>query len=312
MSYPYEDLDDAQFERLVVQCGRKLFGIGVQSFATGADGGRDARFDGVAERYPSTASPWSGITVIQAKHTNALNAHFSDPKFGSEAATSVVSQELDRVRRLATSNELDNYLLVANRRLGANTSSSIVNRIADQANVSRSRVKLIGVEFLDDLLHMYPDMLRLAQIDPIEGPLLASSYDLAEVILAISVELDTLPAANDSPVADRTSFDKKNKLNNMSAEFWDELSLKYMVYSEPIQRFLANPANVESLARYEGAVDEFQLKIIAKYAGFKSFDEVFNHLVDTLRVRDGIIASRVRLTRAVLFYMYFHCDIGKV
>jgi hypothetical protein len=312
VSYPYEDLDDAQFERLVVQCSRKLFGIGVQSFATGIDGGRDARFDGVAERYPSTASPWSGITVIQAKHTNALNAHFSDSSFGSEAATSVISKELDRVRSLAASEELDNYLLVANRRLGANTSSDIANRIADHAEVSRSSVKLVGVEFLNDLLHVHQDLLGLARIDPIDGPLLASSYDLAEVILAISVELDVPPAANDSPVVDRTSVDKKNALNSMSAEFWDELARKYMVYSEPIQRFLANPANRESLARYEGAVDEFQLKIIAKYAGFKSFDDVFNHLVDTLRARDGILASKIRLTRAVLFYMYFHCDIGKV
>lgn len=39
MGYPWEDLDDAQFERVVVEIARELFGIGVQSFAAGRDGG---------------------------------------------------------------------------------------------------------------------------------------------------------------------------------------------------------------------------------------------------------------------------------
>ena len=49
MAYAYEDLDNIQFERLVVQCAYKLFGSGVQGFAAGPDGGRDARFHGTAE-----------------------------------------------------------------------------------------------------------------------------------------------------------------------------------------------------------------------------------------------------------------------
>jgi hypothetical protein len=58
MAYPFEDLDDSDFERLVVQCMRKLFVAGVQGFALGRDGGRDARLQGTAERFPSEASPW--------------------------------------------------------------------------------------------------------------------------------------------------------------------------------------------------------------------------------------------------------------
>ena len=85
MGYSFEDLDDSQFERLVVQCARKLFGAGVVSFCAGVDGGRDARFTGTADRYPSAAGPWTGKTIIQAKHTNATNVHFGDPGFSGSS-----------------------------------------------------------------------------------------------------------------------------------------------------------------------------------------------------------------------------------
>ena len=120
MGYPFEDLDDSQFERLVVQCARKLFGMGVISFAAGVDGGRDARFTGIAERYPSSTGPWSGKTIIQAKHTNYTNAHVSDANFSGDSDSSVLSIEVLRIKKLAESGDLDNYILFTNRRLGAN------------------------------------------------------------------------------------------------------------------------------------------------------------------------------------------------
>ena len=98
MGYPFEDLDDSAFERVVVQCMRKLFGPGVQGFAAGPDGGRDARFQGKADRFPSAASPWTGLTVGQAKHTAAVNAHFGEPGFSSAAKTSILSEEIGRLK----------------------------------------------------------------------------------------------------------------------------------------------------------------------------------------------------------------------
>ena len=65
---------------------------------------------------------------------------------------------------------------------------------------------------------------------------------------------------------------------------------------------------------YESVVDEFQLKITAKRKDYQSFDEVMEYLADLLFNRDPIlrqIAHR-RLTRAMLFYMYWNCDIGEV
>ena len=57
MKFAYEDLSDGQFEKLVVLLCLRLFGISVQGFAKGPDGGRDAKFSGTAELYPRTAEP---------------------------------------------------------------------------------------------------------------------------------------------------------------------------------------------------------------------------------------------------------------
>ncbi|WP_448610906.1 ABC-three component system protein [Geodermatophilus sp. URMC 60] len=311
MGYPFEDLDDSQFERLVVQCSRKLFGVGVQSFSTGPDGGRDARFHGVAERFPSSQSPWRGITVIQAKHTIATNAHFSDADFSSDAETSTLTKEILRIKKLAEADEVENYMLFSNRRLGGVVGPEITNRIADEVGLPRARVWLAGTEYLDDMLHQYRDLPILARLDPVDAPLNVSSYELAEVILAIARGLDVDLPSSDAPVVDRVSYNEKNSLNNMSNEFALTLSKRYLAETRRIGRFLADPANTGALRMYEGAVDEFQIKIIAKRRDYQSFDDVFNYLVDFLAKRDAVLARNRRLLRAMVFYMYWHCDIGE-
>jgi hypothetical protein len=312
VSYAYEDLDDAQFERLVVECARKLFGLAVQSFATGVDGGRDARFEGTAERFPSTAEPWTGLTIVQAKHTNATNVHYSDAGFSSDADSSTLSEEIVRIKRLVAAGELDNYILFANRRLGANTHEEIKKRITADTGLSSKNIFLASTEYLNELLRIYPDVINLARIDPVDGPLLVSSADLAEVILSIARGLDLLLPDAESPVVDRVSYEEKNKLNNMSPDFAKTLSDRYLRYSARIDRFLANPANATVRELYESAVEDFQLKIVAHRKEFQSFDKVFNYLVDLLVNRDVVLSRNRKLLRAMLFYMYWHCDIGEI
>ena len=311
MGYPYEDLHDTQFERLVVQCMKVLFGEGVQSFAAGPDGGRDARFDGTAVNFPSPAQPWTNITIGQAKHTNATNVHYSDSDFSGPGETSVLSEEILRIKRLVAAQELDNYILFSNRRLGGVKGPEIQKRIAEEAGIPRDRVFLAGVEYLDDLLAGYPAIERRAKIDPIDSPLLVSSYELAEVILAIAEELRAPVPRFDVPPAARISYSEKNRVNRMSDSFAKTLSVRYLNETQQIQRFLADPGNSDALRAYEGAVDEFQLKIIARRNDYQSFDSVFNYLVDLLLKRDTVLSRNKRLTRVMLFYMYWHCDIGE-
>lgn len=311
MGYAFEDLDDAQFERIVVQLARKQFGLAAQGFATGPDGGRDARFIGVAAQFPSSNSPWDGTTVFQAKHTNATNVHFSDAAFSGDNDSSVLSEEILRIAKLVEAGELDNYYLVANRRLGAIAHSAIVARISAECGIPIARIFLAGQEYLDEMLHQFPDLLSLARVDPIDGPLLVSSYDLAEVILALSTGLDAKASTPAITPIERTSYEDKNHLNGMTETFAKELQRRYLPLTRQVDEFLADPANGLVTDLYDGAVEELQLKIIAKRDEFPDFDNLFNHLFDTLVDRDGVLSKSRRLTRAMLFYMYWHCDIGK-
>lgn len=61
-------------------------------------------------------------------------------------------------------------------------------------------------------------------------------------------------------------------------------------------------------------MDEFQLKIIAKRKDYQTFDAVMEYLLDLLFARDAVLRQtrHKRLTRAILFYMYWNCDIGEV
>lgn len=312
MRYPYEDLDDSRFEDLVVEVMRKLFGEGVESFAPGKDGGRDARFSGTAEKFPSTSDPWRGVTIGQAKHTSGINLHFSDRSFsGEDNASSVISKEVPRIKKLVEAGEIDNYILFSNRRLGGTTAPGIEARLAAATGLARENIRLAGVEFLDRALRRYPELIRLAEIDPIDGPLLVSSYEIAEVILAISTELSAPIPVDDAPVVDRVSFDRKNETNAMSAEFAALLEDKYLSYTAKIEKFLADPANHEALRLYQSAVDDFQRKIVAKKRDYQSFDDVFNYLIDFLVKRDGVLSRNRPLLGAMIFYMYWHCDIGE-
>jgi hypothetical protein len=176
MRYAYENLGDEQFETLIVFLCQKLLGIGVQGFSKGVDGGRDAKFAGTAELHPSKAAPWTGTTIIQAKHTNGYNKHFSETDFYNPkpATESVLSKEIPRIKKLRAAEELDHYMLFANRRLAANAESAINLYISKQTDVPKPSIYLCGVEQLELWLKQFPEVATLANLELVDSPLIVS------------------------------------------------------------------------------------------------------------------------------------------
>jgi hypothetical protein len=315
MKYAYEDLSDGQFESLIIFLCQRLLGISVQGFAAGTDGGRDAKFIGTAELHPSKAAPWVGITIIQAKHTNGYNRHFSESDFYStNSQNTVLGKEIPRIKKLRASEQLDHYMLFANRRLAGNAETGIRAYIARESGIPIESVYLCGLEQLETWLRTFPDVPKLANLDPLDSPLIVSPDDLAEIVQALARQRDAVSALLDDPPTPRVSYEQKNVLNNMSIDYAKEQRRKYLKETAQIRAFLAAPENLELQRMYESVVDEFQLKIIAKRGDYQTFDEVMEYLVDLLFGRDPILRQHAhkRLTRAVLFYMYWNCDIGKV
>lgn len=315
LKYSYEDLSDTQFENLIVILCQRLLGISVQGFAKGPDGGRDAKFVGTAEIHPSKAAPWRGTTIIQAKHTNGHNRNFSESDFFSTStANTVLGKEIPRIKNLRVNKQLDNYMLFANRRLAGNAESEIRAYVAKKCGIPEASIYLCGLEQLETWLKTFPEVPKLANLDPVDSPLSVSPDDLAEVVQALARQKDGVSAVLDDPPTPRVTYDKKNALNKMSDEYAKAQRKKYLKETAQIHAFLAAPENLELLRMYESVVDEFQLKIIAKRKDYQTFDEVLEYLVDLLFSRDPVLRQHAhkRLTRAVLFYMYWNCDIGEV
>lgn len=312
MKYAYENLGDDQFEELVVLLCRRLLGMGAQGFATGPDGGRDAKFVGTAQLIPSTTAPWKGTVIVQAKHTNGHNRSFSEGDFFSaKSENTVVGKEVPRIKKLRQARQLDHYMIFANRRLTGGAESVIRTHIAKACGLSEESIMLCGLEQIEGWLKDFADIPDKAKLDPLDSPLVVSPDELSEIVEALAREIDSAAKALDTPPTPRTPYEKKNEINNMSAEYATAQRRLYLKDTAQIKTFLAAPENDELLRKYESAIEEFQLKIIAKREDYQSFDDVMNYLIDLLLARDPLLRANKRLTRVMLFYMYWNCDIGK-
>ena len=102
-----------------------VLGMGTIAFSTGKDQGKDARFNGTAQRFPSDTKPAKGKFVIQAKHTTQPGASCSDGPFKR-----IFKDELPKIKGLAKTGDLELYLLFTNRDLTAGTERSLVDQLA--------------------------------------------------------------------------------------------------------------------------------------------------------------------------------------
>ena len=313
MKYAYEDLGPDQFERLVVFLGQKLLGMGVQGFAKGRDGGRDAKFVGTAQLHPSTTAPWSGIVVIQAKHTNGYNKHFSETDFfNAKSDNTVIGEETPRIKALRDAKQLDHYMLFSNRRLSAGAETAIRAHISSTCGLPEASIALFGLDDLERLLRSFPEVADQLDMDPVDSPLIVSPQDLAEVVEALARQKDVFSEVADTPPTSRTPYEAKNAANNMTPAYAKAQRRRYLKETAQIRAFLAAPENEGILRAYEAVVEEFELKILAKRKDHQTFDEVLEYLLDLLFARDVLLRQRPHkpLTRALVFYMYWNCDIG--
>ena len=216
MLIDYHDLSEKDFERLTVCICSEILGAGVAPYCTGKDGSRDARFEGTAMHLPSPADPYKGKFVAQAKHTEDPVAKYSDTDFSGNSDSSVLSKEIPGIKRLVDGGHLENYLLFANRKMSGVAEEPIRRRIADQSGAKV--VELFGVERIDLLLRKFPNALRTFGMEPQTLPLLVTCEDLAEVILAISANLDTFEKAFRLDDLQRVSFRAKNETNGLSID----------------------------------------------------------------------------------------------
>ena len=304
--YALHTLGDEEFEDLTTKLCIHWLGEGVIPFATGKDGGRDARFSGTANCFPSEAAPSTGRFVIQAKHTGAADASCSDPGF-----LTLVKHELPKITRLKTEKLLDHYLLFTNRKLTGKADKTL-EKMMTAAGAMTAHV--IARERIHAQLDLRQDIVRaIHALKLLQEPLLLEPSDLADVIhnfhAALTADSTPYDSAHNFTYLKKDSA--KNKINGLSAAYYDYIEQKSMPYFPDIKKFLENTRNRALVDLYHDAADELKQQIIARRDEFDSFDEVFLRVYQFIVAANPSLKTKRRYVNTLLHYMYFDCDIGQ-
>ena len=311
----FERMGDDQFERLISQLCTVIFGNAAEPFTKGRDKGIDTRFEGTANSFPSEMEPWKGKVIIQAKHTSRCNAAFADKNFFSpNSTTATLSEVVSDVKELRKEGNLDYYVLVSNRTLTPSYREKIVAYISEQGNLPEENIRIICINGLRQLLAKYPEVVEQADIDPISFPFWSvEPHEFSIVIEEIAKYTTSINQAielAEEVTIKRVKLEEKNEINNMTHEFSQELCRKYIKKTQNIKNILADPINEEIEKKYSEIAFDLNLKILSQRKDFQTFDKVMMYVLDTL-MQNVVLKEHKDLTRLILFYMYWNCDLGK-
>jgi hypothetical protein len=303
-SYPLHDLDSTEFEDLTCRICHHTLGTGTISFTAGKDGGRDARFNGTAQAFPSTASPAAGKFIIQAKHTSNPSASCSAAEF-----TKLLKLEVPKITTLATDGELEYYLLFTNRRLTPNAENGFkatvlaIKGVKDTWIIANDNIR----QYLDEAPHIWKSM-GFARNEP---PFRFQPGDLNNVITAFHAAVQNGPSPFHS-AGNFTFVDKKTKntINKLTDEYYEYMKRESLPHFSRIKTFLEDPRNTDIKNLYHDAADELKQKIITYRKEFTTFDEVLTYVYDLIINNNPPLKGKKQLVRLFLHYMYFDCDIG--
>src|SRR5688572_11475983 len=93
--YQLERLNTRSFEQLIQALGTEIIGPQLMIFGDGADGGREATFEG-AVKYPPGGKAWSGYGIVQAKFRQKPD---SEPKKNADWAIAQIKSEFQNFKR---------------------------------------------------------------------------------------------------------------------------------------------------------------------------------------------------------------------
>lgn len=305
ISYPLHELSEKEFESLVALICHKILGTGTIIFSTGKDGGRDAKFTGTAQHFPSNNEPWKGKFIIQAKHTENPIAKCSDSDFKQ-----ILNYEVDnKLKTLKENGEVDYYLIFTNRKLSGLTYPKLNSIITNKTKVEN---EIFGLETIQLHLKLHPEIARILKLDKLLYPLQFYEGDLKELVLKFSQIKNKIIKIIKGKVFDFKAIDleTKNKLNRLSKDYFNFINNNSLANFSSIRSFLEDPINKKYKEYYENTISDLQEVIILKRNDYGNFEELFHVLMNYIIDNNGDLKPKRKLIRVFLHYMYYNCDIG--
>lgn len=312
MYVPFHDISDDEFEWMVFLICRHILGEGAQYYSKGKDGGIDVYFEGVAEKL----KPISGKCVVQAKHSNSPFSSCSESNFFSESGeSSVIHQEVVKIKNLYDEGMLDYYLLFTNRVKSAMIENKIRKYISSYVGIPLSNVRIFAYDEIAAWHAEYEDVGNCVEFPSINRSLDCSIEEMIEIVnefISWSQKEEAQDKSRHIPTQiQRESFKEKNKVNDIDKDESDFLLRHYFSHEANIREMLAVPSREDVRKLYEVATIEIQRKILGYMHKGHNFMEAFNQIIDSL-MRYNIDLKRNKIIcESILFFMYFNCDIGR-
>jgi hypothetical protein len=305
IKYPLYNLYEQEFEKLVALICENILGTGTIVFSDGKDGGRDAKFTGTANKYPSEINPWNGKFIIQAKHTTKPEASCSEYDFGS-----ILKKECISLKKLKDEGRVEYYLLFANRKLSGLQYPKIEDFIDNNVDVENN---IIGDERIQLWLQEYPIIVRTLGLNRLLMPLQFYEKDLQEIVIAFSeAKLSKEEVRTIQTDLTKIPIEEKNGLNNLTKDYFDNVLKESFSDFEKINSFLEDPKNDYYKSKYNNTISDLQEEIILKRDEYQFFESILNHLYKlALDSTNNQLLMNRKLLRVFLHYMYFNCEIGK-
>lgn len=105
---------------------------------------------------------------------------------------------------------------------------------------------------------------------------------------------------------------EKNRLNNLSVEYFQMICEEYLTYFRKIDVFLKAPQNKKYLAMYRKTAAQLKFRIGVIRKKFVYFEDVLESiLMDVIGNKESSIVTNIDLFIVFINYMYWNCDIGK-
>ena len=222
MNYRLELLSSDNFENLVNTICQEILGTAVVSFSKGKDGGKDGRFEGTANNYPSNSENWSGKFIIQAKHTSNPIASCSDSEFNN-----IIDKEITQLKNLKETGEIDNYLLFTNRKYTGIKGDALREKIKNE--VGLNNVAIIGVETINNqYLNSNRSIVKQYDLDKLILPFDFSDAEIRDVIVEFKGQLNEISVEIKKKVAEvqynyeGIEIQDKNKKNALGKEYFEQ------------------------------------------------------------------------------------------
>lgn len=153
---------------------------------------------------------------------------------------------------------------------------------------------------------------RISNLQPVPEPRL-----IVKVIETFHQALDNIEideeflAPTTRPTADLDYLKEiKNPRNEMAQNYADYLCSIYLKNTRYIDDFLANPNNTETAKRLQGIVKKINKKLFAENEGKLTASYFEKFCEETINSHPELNGEREETLSVILFYLYWHCDIG--